>query len=92
MRNKDLSPRRLMVTATDNGFTVTMADGSERNFANYGDADYAAEHNGELPQPFDYSGFTAAQRRAAYLRATSPGDRPRNPLTGHFTGGDRGDR
>ena len=49
MRNKDLSPRRLMVTATDNGFTVTMADG-ERNFANYGDADTPPEHNGELPQ------------------------------------------
>ena len=44
------------------------------------------------PKPFDYSGFTAAQRRAAYLGSHVPGGRPRNPLTGHFTGGDGGDR
>ncbi len=88
----DTSKPRLSLDHATGDWGVIMADGRVIACRDYAEATYAVEHNGDLPRPVDMSGFTPAQRRAAYLRATAPSAATRNPLTGHFTGGDRGQR
>ncbi len=80
------------------GFIVYLPDGEERHFDTLADAMNAAENGGELR---DYaaeyvafmSQFTLEERRAALARTMArKSARPRNPLTGHFIGGSRGEQ
>lgn len=88
----DTSKPRLSLDHATGGWGVIMPDGRVIACRDYAEATYAVEHGGDLPQRNDMSDFTPAQRRAAYLRATAPVAMNRNWLTGHFTGGDRGEQ
>ena len=88
----DTSKPRLSLDRESGKWSVIMTDGRVIACRDYAEAVYAVEHNGDLPRPVDMSGFTPAQRRTAYLRAMTIDTVTRNPLTGHFTGGDRGER
>ena len=72
-------------------YIVTYAEGTEEKFFSLNDAIWARDHDGDhAPTLWDIL-VDLAEARA--LAASQPVIDPysRNPLTGHFRGGDRGE-
>lgn len=67
-------------------WVVTWANGSEQWFTNLGDAFYALHNNGEKSMELAEAHAIIALGRK---EAARPDAMRRNPITGHFTGGDR---
>ncbi len=73
------------ITTVKPNWVVNWQDGSEQWFDNLGDALYALEHNGAASMTLIEAQALIAQARPDAIR---PYDMRRNPLTGHFTGGE----
>ena len=68
-------------------WVITWEDGSQQGFKNLGDAFYALEHNGDDSPTLAQALEVTNKARPELLVWDTP---RRNPITGHFTGGDRG--
>ena len=76
-------------TDSDCPWVITWEDGSEQGFKNLGDAFYALGHNGDDSPTLAQALEVTNMARPELLVWDTP---RRNPITGHFTGGDRGQR
>lgn len=76
------------LTAVRPEWVITWADGSEQWFSDLGDAFYALEHNGEASMTLVEAHALIAQGRPDAIRCD---DMRRNPITGRFIGGGRGE-
>lgn len=74
------------LTAVRPDWVITWQDGSEQWFSDLGDAMYALQHNGEASP-------TIAEALAMRSNAANipQWDMRRNPITGRFIGGGRGE-
>ena len=75
-------------TDSDCPWGVTWDDGSEHGFKNLGDALYSLGHNGD-DSPTLAQAHTMMQGARPEVWAWETGRR--NPITGHFIGGGRGE-
>ena len=83
------NPNKLRYDAGSGAYIVTYAEGTEEKFFSLNDAIWARDHDGEhAPTLWDILADLAEARAASQPVI----DRySRNPLTGHFRGGDRGE-
>ena len=75
-------------TDSDCPWVITWEDGSEQGFKNLGDAFYALEHNGDDSPTLAQALEVTNMARPELLVWDTP---RRNPITGHFIGGGRGE-
>ena len=77
------------MTRVESEWVITWEDGSQQGFKNLGDAFYALGHNGDdSPTLAQALAMMQGARPEVWAWETER----RNPITGHFTGGDRGQR
>jgi hypothetical protein len=77
------------LTTVRPNWVINWQDGSEQWFSDLGDAFYALEHNGEAsPTLAEAHALIAQSRPETAIRAD---DMRRNPITGRFIGGGRGE-
>ena len=69
-------------------WVITWEDGSQQGFKNLGDAFYALEHNGDDSPTLAQALEVTNMARPELLVWDPP---RRNPITGHFIGGGRGE-
>ena len=70
-------------------WVITWEDGSQQGFKNLGDAFYALGHNGDDSPTLAQAHDMMKDAKPEVWAWETP---CRNPITGHFTGGDRGQR
>lgn len=72
-------------------YVITFSDGKVEEYEKLSDAMWAFEHPGEKrPSLWDVIGDIAEGRKLAANNTNGAEWNHRSPITGHFTGGDRG--